>query len=555
MKKVQLNQIGPTPYEPTNYDENVSAYGYVEYGLDNLFPQFLVELFHASPTHNALTQTKAQMINGDGFKPTDLDSRLLFASWGMDDNLRRVCLDLCIQGGYALEIQWSIDREHIANVSHLPFENVRADEEDDNEQVNYYWYSKDWLDSSLEPVKVCTFDVERKNDHPTQILYVKPFTPGSQYYPKPDYIGALSYIELEREIGLYHINNIQNGLSPSMSIHFKNGIPSEIERNEIRRDIESQMTGAKGAGKVWITYSDAPDQKPDFEPILLSDADKQYQFLSEEVTAKIMVGHRVTNPMMFGVLVPGKLGGGEEMEVSNRLFEEHVIQPARNVVIESLKIVLDASDADSSFEPAAEPAPPVEEPVAEPDLSAVTLALQESGEQMDTDEWELIDERAVNYKQEDRLDALWAFATVISSSPNQKSEQDGEVIKVRYKYAPDSVSDNSRDFCRKMVSASKVYRKEDIQAASAQAVNPGWGPRGADTYDCWLYKGGGNCHHYWMRQTYLRKKNSKISVNEARRIIRQLPKGEQGGELPVNDPRVAKLPVDQPNAGFLKPRK
>lgn len=552
MNKVQLNQIGPTSYEPTNFQENVSAYGYVEYGADNLFPQFLVELFHASPTHNALTQTKAQMIFGDGFVPTDLDSRLLFASWDMDDNLRRACLDFCIQGGYALEIQWSIDREHIANVCHLPFENVRAEEEDENETIGYYWYSKDWLDATMEPVQVCAFDVDRKKDHPTQILYVKPFSPGSKYYPKPDYIGAMSYIELEREIGLYHVNNIQNGLSPSMSIHFKNGIPSEIERHEIRRDIESQMTGAKGAGKVWITYSDSPDQKPDFEPISLSDADKQYQFLSEEVTAKIMVGHRVTNPMMFGVMVPGKLGGGEEMEVSNRLFEEHVIQPTRRVVTESLKVILDASGADSGFAPAAEPAPPEVEP--SPDLSAVTLALQEKGQTMDPDQWELIDERPVNYEQEDRMDALWEFARVIKGSPDKSSEQDGEVIKVRYKYAPSQTRDNSREFCVKMVSAGLVYRKEDIQAASSQAVNPGWGPRGADTYDCWLYKGGGNCHHYWVRQTYLKKNNDNISVNEARRIVRRLPKAEQSGELPVNDPRVAKLPVDQDNAGFLKPR-
>ena len=95
-------------------------------------------------------------------------------------------------------------------------------------------------------------------------------------------------------------------MSPSFSIHFKNGIPPQEERNRIRMDIERQMSGASNAGKFIVTYSDDPERKPDFEPFQLSDAHNQYQFLSEEVTAKIMVGHRVTNPQMFGVAVPGK---------------------------------------------------------------------------------------------------------------------------------------------------------------------------------------------------------------------------------------------------------
>ena len=119
---------------------------------------------------------------------------------------------------------------------------------------------------------------------------------------------------------------------------------------------------------------------------------------------------------------------------------------------------------------------------------AVADILVDMGEDED-EEYELIDEREVDYELESQLDAMWTFARVPSSNPAGKSEQDG-IIKVRYRYAPQTSGSDSRDFCKKMVNAGKVYRKEDILGASNRAVNPGWGPGGANTYNLWLYKGG-----------------------------------------------------------------
>jgi hypothetical protein len=330
-------------YEERSYRETPNREGFVNYGDDNLFPQYLVDLYHSSATHNALVTSIAMMIFGEGFDASDLEGRLAFDQWNLNDELRKACLDFKIQGGFALEVNWSIDRTTIANVSHLPFENVRSGFVNEDEKVEYYYYSKDWSDKREEPVEICCFDVNKKIDHPTQILYVKPFSPGSFYYPKPDYVGSINYIELDKEISIYHINNIQNGMSPSFSIHFKNGIPPQEERNRIRMDIERQLSGAGNAGKFIVTYSDDPERKPDFEPFQLSDAHNQYQFLSEEVTAKIMVGHRVTSPQMFGVAVPGKLGGGAELETSAELFEENVVGGYRNVIISTVKTLLNAS--------------------------------------------------------------------------------------------------------------------------------------------------------------------------------------------------------------------
>ena len=594
-------------YQERSYAERPSNQGWVSYGDDNLFPQYLIDLYKSSATHNALCTSIAYMIFGDGVQADTLEARLKIEEWGLQDEVRKACLDLKIQGGFALEVVYSIDRTTISKVRHCPFENVRSAEVDENEKVDFLYYSKDWSDKREEPQLVKTFDPEQSVEHPVQILYVKPFSPGSYYYPKPDYIGSIDYIELDKEIGKYHINNIKNGLAPSFTIHFKNGVPAQEERRRIRNDIERQLAGATNAGKFIVTYSDSPDRKPDFEPFPLSDADKQYQFLSEEVVAKIMVGHRVTSPMMFGVMVPGKLGGGMELKTAEEIFSSEVIEPYQMIVTEALNSIFNAAGTPTVvtlYLPEAEEANvdisytgvqissavdiiskvgtgELTQPQAvqllvamlgfdrdtairmfdgtqvatelseeKMDLSGSCDYLIEMGEEMD-EEWELIDARRVDYDEEEKMDALWSFARVPSGKPQAKSDQDNELIKVRYAYMPKVTGKNgndSRDFCKRMVNAGeRVWRKEDIEAASGRATNPGWGPEGSNTYDLWLYKGGGSCQHFWERRTYLRKNNKKVSVNRARGILR-----EAGLEpLPANDPRVAKRPRDMENRGFL----
>tara|TARA_R100000388_G_scaffold28990_1_gene22546 strand:- start:27 stop:1715 length:1689 start_codon:yes stop_codon:yes gene_type:complete len=553
MELLKLNE-----YQERSYAERPSARGWVNYGDDNLFPQYLIDLYKSSATHNALCTSIAYMIYGDGVQADTLEARLKIEEWGLQDEVRKACLDLKIQGGFALELVYSIDRTTVSKVRHCPFENIRTAEVDEDENLEFVYYSKDWSDQREEPQEVKTFDPEQKNEFPVQILYVKPFSPGSYYYPKPDYIGSIDYIELDKEIGKYHINNIKNGLAPSFTIHFKNGVPAQEERRRIRNDIERQLAGATNAGKFIVTYSDSPDRKPDFEPFPLSDADKQYQFLSTEVSDKIMVGHRVVSSAMFGVKTAGQLGNTQELEIASELFDKQVIKPYQRIVKDALSSIFTAADTPTTVTveevPPMDPETPTELSHEGTDLTHACDYLIEMGEEMG-DEWELIDARRVDYEEEDKMDALWSFARVPSGKPQAKSEQDDELIKVRYAYMPKVTGKNgneSRDFCKRMVNAGeRVWRKEDIDAASTRAVNPGWGPEGANTYDLWLYKGGGSCQHFWERRTYLRKNNKKVSVNRARNILR-----EAGLDpLPVNDPRVAKRPRDMRNRGFLPSNK
>jgi hypothetical protein len=157
------------------------------------------------------------------------------------------------------------------------------------------------------------------------------------------------------------------------------------------------------------------------------------------------------------------------------------------------------------------------------------------------------------------MSKVWEFVTTGVARPDLKSEQDGKLFASRYRYSGD-ITDKSREFCKKMISANKLYRKEDIIAMGKNPkTNEGWGPRGIDTYDIFLYKGGGACHHFWTRETYKRftdprrKGAEKITPAEARKAGEVLPtpfaKGDK--EAAKNNKLVYTKPIDMPNQGFL----
>ena len=164
----QLINVALSDYHPRDYSEKLQG-DYVNYGADNLYPQHLVDLYHTSPTHRALCTTIAQMIYGDGFVPTDQESRLLYEKWNLEDELRKVALDLKLQGGFAIEVNWSLDRSTIADVRHLPFENIRCGEMDADEMVQTFYYSPNWADRQTEPTALARFAEKTKIEHPVQV--------------------------------------------------------------------------------------------------------------------------------------------------------------------------------------------------------------------------------------------------------------------------------------------------------------------------------------------------------------------------------------------------
>jgi hypothetical protein len=284
-----------------------------------------------------------------------------------------------------------------------------------------------------------------------------------------------------------------------------------------------------------------------------------------------MVAHRITSPLLLGIRT-GNAGLGnnaDEIKTASLLFNNVTIRPYQDLLIDciddilafngiSLKLYfktlqpLEFIDTDNAITDEAREEETGVKLSKEVDKEAFDV-LDELGEEEDLDDWELVDERQVDYDQEETLDKMIGLASTGAARPNAKSKQDGESegmkFKVRYQYAPLKASANSREFCSKMVAGKKIYRKEDIIQMGNQAVNAGWGLNGANTYSIWEFKGGGDCHHFWMRKTYMAKgtpdannPKAEVSVNKAKK---------EGFTPEKNESNVAKRPTDMPNNGFV----
>lgn len=563
--------------------KEVQGNDYVNYGEDNEYFRYLIDRYQGSPTNNAILNGVIELMYGRGLDATDSNRKpdqyaQMKALFGKE-TLRRVISDYAIMGQCAFQVIYNEDRSAIVQVDHMPVESLRAEKCNDDGDITHYYYAKDWQAVAAKKETPVPYEAFGFGDSALQILYIKPYRAGYYYYSPVDYQGGLQYAMLEEEIANYHINNIQNGLAPSMVINFNNGQADEEAKDEMETRIRDKFSGSSNAGRFILAFNDNKDQAATIEPVQLSDASEQYKFLSEECRSKLMISHRITSPMLLGIKDNSGLGNNaQELESASILFENTVIEPKQEIILDGISQILAYNDISLNIyfktlrplefsEMKVGDAEVVEEEtgvkVNDQKLSAeedalrlkIAEALIPQGEEVDLNEWELVDERPVDYDKEELRNAMFAFASVIPSDPNAKSEQDTSIIKVRYKYSSTrQAKGESREFCSMMEGANRVYRKEDIEAAGA--ANPGFGEGGANTYDIFLYKGGPWCQHYWMRQTYLRKSNKKITVNEARELINRLdPEFRNEARLPQNPKEVAKAPRDMPNNGYVNPRK
>jgi hypothetical protein len=566
--------------------KEVQGKDFVEYGDNNDYFGYLIDRYNGSPTNNAILNSLMDLTFGKGLDATDSAKkpseyaamRGLFTK----SNMQRLVADYVMMGQCSLQVVYSQDHNTIVEVQHIPVETLRAARANEDGEVEAYYYAKDWLAVSSRretPVRIPAFG---KSKEGLEILYIKPYRAGFYYYSPVDYQGGLPYAELEEEIANYHINNIQNGLAPSMLINFNNGVPSEEERRSIEQQIATKFSGSSNSGKFILAFNDNKELAATVDPVQLSDAAEQYQFLSAEATQKIMVSHRIVSPMLLGIKDNSGLGNNaDELKTASTLLDNLVIRPKQQIIIDGIDQILAYNDISLNlYFKTLQPLEFTENVVTPMDMEtreeetgvklssqeptdehfdSVFTELEQLGEIINEDEWELVDERPVDYEAESAL-SKYAFASTGQAFPNAKSNQDGVTeegkrYKVRYAYAPETTKTNSRDFCKKMVAAGKVYRKEDIERMGSQAVNAGFGVEGAATYSIWLYKGGARCHHFWMRKTYLAKgegvtpdvgnPNAEVSVNKAKK---------EGVVLETNPTNVAKRPVDMPNQGFVNPR-
>jgi len=580
--------INLAKYEPPQVVESKRE-DWVTYGESNSYFNFLIDRYKNSTTNNAIINNISRLIYGRGLfaldanrKPNEYAQMMTLFN---QDCLRKLCFELKALGQCAIQVHYDKSHTKILKTYHIPVQLLAPEKCNKDGEIEAYYYSDNWEDiKKFPPKRISAFGFS--NDE-IEILYIQPYSLGMKYFSYVDYQGALSYALLEEEVSNYLINEVQNSFSGTKIVNFSNGIPTPEMQDEISQQVLGKLTGSKGR-KVIVSFNDNVENKTTVEDIPLNDAPEHYTYLSEECLRKIMLGHNVTSPLLFGIASGnGFSSNADELRNSSILFDNMVIKPFQDLLIASLDRILAFNGI--SLKLAFRTLQPLEFTDLE-NVQTEEQAAEETGTMLSKDSviaqalidlgedaqenWVLIDDYEVDYEQEDEADKeiealnkpkqslLSKLVNLVSTgtaNPRAKSEQD-EVIEgikfiTRYSYDGE-IRENSREFCKKMISANKLYRKEDILRMSNQVVNEGWGPEGIDLYSIWLYKGGGSCHHLWRRKTFVAfdEKTGIDPLSPKAKTI-STTKAEKAGYRIRNNNLVAMRPKDMPYEGFLPTNK
>jgi len=565
VKKVQyaIRTVNLSGYEVPEVKE-VYNRKWVSYGKYNDYFQQTIERYLGSPTNSRCINGITDMIYGRGLDALDsLDKPYEYLQMKKlltKKQVKRIVSDYKLLGQAAIQLTYNKKKTEILKVSHFPMECLRAERANKKGIIEAYYYHPKWMElkNSDDPKRIPSFGNGTKTEL-NELYVIKPYRSGFYYYAPVDYHGCLQYCSLEEEVSNYHINNIKNGLQPSLLINFNNGVPSEETQDAIERKIYKKFSGSSNAGKFIIAFNESPETKADLEPIHLPDAHAQYQFMSDEAREKIMLGHGVTSPILLGIKDNTGFGNNaEELRTASVLMDNVIIRPLQDEILRAFDEILSFNNIYLNLyfitlqpiefteldnistkikreEETGEKLSSEEIELTEEDEDDLLSQLEALGETI-SDEWELIHSEEVKDSEID-----FKLTDLAEANPKADSAQDNGVYKVRYAYSPVRNSGDSRKFCKHMetyTSNKIVFRKEDINMMSFRGVNRELG-HNKQNYSLFKFKGGKNCHHYWQLNVY-KKIGSKPVVPKSDFIE------------PNNPSEVTERMIDRPDKGAYR---
>lgn len=318
------------------FSEVLQRTPWVYYGENNLLPQYFIDLYDNCAIHKAVVTSKVNQIMGDGIVSLNnpmATVNLINNKENVAEVMKKCALDFMLFGGFSLNVIWSKDRKSIAEIYHLDFSRVRSGKVNpETDEVDHYYYSADWKQiKKYPPEEYPAFSQD--NSDSSQVYYYKCYQPSLTYYPIPDWSAGQRSIETDIESKNFHMNNLRNGMVPSLFISMNGGIPGEEEQRIITRALESQFSGTDNAGQAVISFNENADTAPVITQIPRNDNDSYYQTLNDDITRSILSAHRVSSAELFGIATAGKLGGSDEITQHSEYFRKMVILPYQSSLL------------------------------------------------------------------------------------------------------------------------------------------------------------------------------------------------------------------------------
>jgi len=351
-EKQSFSVVNLTSQEiPIVVEDTKTRYSWVPVGIitpDDYF-QNITDSYTTSTTNAACIEGIADLIFGKGLYSKDVAFQNVLSKLIPQEELKRVIFDLKLYGNAAFQVYWDDSHTKVVKFYHTPIQTIRAEKIYDNPQVENYYYCTDWADQKAQRAKkkIPAFGT---SDEKMELLYIKNYSPGKYYYSLPDWMPGLQFAFVEAELSNLHLNNIENGFMPLVMVNMNNGIPAPEERQVIESMIEQKFTGTRNAGRFMISFNDDAERRPTLETINIDNLHDKYKYVAEYAQDRILVGHRVTSPLLFGIrtVANGFSSQSEEMKTAFSILQTMTINPFQNLVINFITTALSEGGYDDT---------------------------------------------------------------------------------------------------------------------------------------------------------------------------------------------------------------
>jgi hypothetical protein len=334
---------------PKISESTKSRNAYVEYGIEGMDDFFttLIKRYETSPTNQACIDGCTDLIYGKGIKAKDrLDLEEYLYKLTTNDEIRKIVFDYKLFGNAAIQCVFDESRTKVINFYHLPIDTIRAEKVNDEGIIPGFYYSADWTNKKIKPKYIPAFGQNEYEDD-VQVIYMKRYAPGKFYYGIPDYYSSIQYCAVEEEVSNLHLNNILNNFMPSTIINFNGGVPGVEEQQLVENSIANKFTGTTNAGRFILSFNDNPEYKTTVEMLRPENLHQQYDFIAEESSRKIMLAHRITSQMLFGIKTSsGFSSNADELKTSYEIMLALVIQPFQEEIVTAIQGILEFNGID-----------------------------------------------------------------------------------------------------------------------------------------------------------------------------------------------------------------
>jgi hypothetical protein len=336
---------------PIVVEDIKTRYQWVPVGIitpDDFF-QNITDSYTTSTTNAACIEGIADLIYGKGLYAKGEGFQNVLDKLIPQEEIKRVIFDLKLYGNAAFQVYWNDEHTKVVKFYHTPIQNIRAEKIYDNPKIENYFYCVDWADQKAQrsKKKIPAFGTSNEK---MELLYIKNYSPGKYYYSLPDWMPGLQFAYVEAELSNLHLNNIENGFMPLVMVNMNNGIPAPEERQTIESMIEQKFTGTRNAGRFMISFNDDAERRPTIETINIDNLHDKYKYVAEYAQDRILVGHRVTSPLLFGIRTQanGFSSQSEEMKTAFSILQTMTINPFQNLVINFLTTALSEGGYDDT---------------------------------------------------------------------------------------------------------------------------------------------------------------------------------------------------------------